>query len=250
MRFKRLIFSLFFISGAIVLKAESFQVSSPDKMILLSIINHDGLSYSVNFKDKEIIQESRLGFEFKNESPMDRGFSVLEKKETTINETWKPVIKSKHAVVLNNCNELQLSLREKEGLMRKMDLFFRVFNDGVAFRYKLYRSENVGQRQITKELTTFNIPGNPKAWVVEYGKYATSNESEFFEHPLSYVRDTTIAGLPFLMDYGNNCWVAITEAHIDNYAAFYIGTNGKENSPDDKAFSFAGRSRIRCESQI
>jgi alpha-glucosidase len=43
---------------------------------------------------------------------------------------------------------------------------------------------------------------------------------------LSYVNEKTIAGMPFLMDYGDNTWVAITEAKIDNYAAFYIGTNG------------------------
>jgi alpha-glucosidase len=240
MNLKRYIFSLLFIAAAIVVKAETFQVASPDKMIIVSVNNNNGLSYSVTFKGREIIRESGLGFEFKGEPAMDKGFSVVEKKENAINETWKPVVKSKHAVVLNNYNELRLSLKEKDGLMRKMDLFFRVFNDGAAFRYKLYRSEKPGVRQISKELTTFNIPGNPKAWVVEYGRYNTSNESEFFEHPLAYVRDKTIAGLPFLMDYGNNCWVAITEANITNYAAFYLGTNGKENNLTTKLSPLPG----------
>ncbi len=215
----------------IVSEAETFQVTSPDNSIVVLVRQQadEGLSYYVLFNGREIIRESKLGFEFRNEPPMEKGFSVLEKKENTINETWKPVIKSKHAVIVNNYNELQLSLAEKEGLKRRMDLFFRVFNDGAAFRYRLYRSEKIGMRQITKELTTFNIPDNPKAWVVEYGKYNTSNEAEFFEHPLNYITEKTIAGLPFLMDYGNNCLVAITEADIDNYAAFYLGTNGTEN---------------------
>ena len=85
-----------------------------------------------------------------------------------------------------------------------MDLFVRAYNDGVAFRYKLYRSEKIGSRKITRELTTFSIPDDPKAWIVEYGGYSTSNESEFFEHKLSYLKDTSIAGMPLLMNYGNN----------------------------------------------
>ena len=60
------------------------------------------------------------------------------------------------------------------------------------------------------------------------------------ERPLSYVTDKTIAGLPFLMDYGNNCWVAITEAVIDNYPAFYVGTNGKENNLTTKLAPLPG----------
>ena len=229
MTFKRSIFSLLCIGSVLLVKAQTYQLTSPDKSILVSINNSDEINYSVTFNGRKIIQESTLGFEFKDEPAMGKNLSVIDKSGQTIRETWKPVVKSKHAEVLNNYNDLSFFLQEKSGLMRKMDLFFRVFNDGVAFRYKLYRSEKIGRRQIIKELTTFNIPGNPKAWVVEYGNYNTSNESEFNERPLSYVTDKTIAGLPFLMDYGNNCWVAVTEAKIDNYAAFYIGTNGKTN---------------------
>ncbi len=212
-----------------VCNAQDFQVNSPDKKINVTLKNGDELSYSVIFNGKPVILESVLGFEFKAEPAMDKNFSVTDKQERTINETWKPVVKSKHAEIVNNCNELQLQLKEKSGLMRQIELSFRAFNDGVAFRFKLYRSEKNGHRQITKELTTFTIPGNPKAWVVEYGNYSSSQESEFFERHLSYVSDKTIAGLPFLMDYGDKCWVAITEANIDNYPAFYIGTNGKQN---------------------
>ncbi len=220
--------------------AQDFQLNSPDKKIGVSIKNNGDLTYSVTFNGKEIIQKSELGFEFKAEPAMNKGFAVIDKKVNTINETWKPVVKSKHSEIINNCNELQLILKEKTGLMRIMDLTFRAFNDGVAFRTKLYRSEKNGHRQITKELTTFNIPGNPKSWVVEYGKYSSSQESEFIERQLSYVSEKTIAGLPFLMDYNDNCWVAITEANIDNYPAFYLGTNGKSNDLTTKLVPLPG----------
>ena len=120
-------------------------------------------------------------------------------------------------------------------------MYVRAYNDGAAFRYKLLRSAKAGERQIVRELTTFTIPGDPKAWIVEYGGYASSNEAEFFEHPLSYLTEKSIAGMPMLMEYGNNCWVAITEAKIDNYAAFYIGTNGSSNQLTTKLVPVPGR---------
>jgi len=229
MKFNQLKLSLIFLLVSVFCNAQDFKVVSPDKKISVAIKNGEMLSYSVTFNGKSVVLESGLGFEFKNETAMNKGFAVINKQDYIINETWKPVVKSKHAEVLNNCNELQLMLKEKAGLMRQMELTFRAYDDGIAFRTKLFRSEKNGNRQITKELTTFSIPGDPKAWVVEYGKYSTSNEAEFFERQLSYVTDKTIAGMPFLIDYGDKCWVAITEAVIDNYPAFYIGTNGKQN---------------------
>ena len=229
MIFNKLNLTLSFLLIILYCQAQEYQVSSPDKKIVVSIKNGEELSYSVIFNGKPVLLESALGFEFKTEPAMNREFAVTDHQERIINETWEPVVRSKHAEVVNHCNELQLMVKEKSGLMRQMELSFRAFDDGVAFRTKLFRSEKNGHRQVTKELTTFTIPGNPKAWVVEYGKYSSSQESEFMERQLSYVTEKTIAGLPFLMDYGDKCWVAITEAVIDNYPAFYIGTNGKQN---------------------
>lgn len=220
---------------------QELSVSSPDNRIVMTIVNDGELSYKISFDGKEIIGRSALGFEFKNEKPLVSGFEIIEQSSRTIDETWVPVVRSKHSEIRNNCSELILLLREKSGDMRRMEFQARVFNDGAAFRIRLPRSARPGNREITKELTAFNIPGDPKAWVAEYkGGYSSSNESEFFEHQLSYVSAKTIAGLPFLMDYGNNCWVALTEAKIENYAAFYIGTDGKQNNLTTKLVPLPG----------
>jgi alpha-glucosidase len=213
---------------------------SPDNKIDVTISNNEKLTYSVTFNGKKIINPSQLGFEFKDETPLTSDFLIVDHSMRNINETWIPVVKSKHSAVLNSCNELQLNLKEKTGLMREMEFTVRAYDNGAAFRYKLLRSGKVGDRQITKELTSFSIPGDPKSWVVEYGGYSSSNESEFFVHPLSYVNEKTIAGMPFLMEYGDNTWVAITEAKIDNYAAFYIGTNGTQNQLTTKLVPVPG----------
>lgn len=227
---KKLFFLFVFAFAIHSANAQSFTVKSPDNRIIINVNNSDFLRYSVAFDAREIISPSGMGFEFRNEPPLSGNFEILNQSIDSHNETWAPVIRSKHASVVNNYNELQLSLREKTGQMREMDLFVRAYNDGAAFRYRLTRSAKAGDRQIVKELTAFKIPGDPKAWIVEYPKgYSSSNEAEFFEHPLSYLNEKSIAGMPMLMEYTNDCWVAITEAKIENYAAFYIGTNGNRN---------------------
>jgi alpha-glucosidase len=204
--------SFFLLTAALpIIQAQDISVKSPDNKIVVSINNSDNLSFSVTFNGRTIIEKSSMGFEFKDEPPMKGGFRITGQSLKSINETWKPVVRSKHAEIANNYNELQLLLKEKDAPMRQMELYVRAYNDGAAFRYKLSRAGRIGDRQITKELTTFCIPGEPKAWIVEYPKgYSSSNEAEFFDHPLSYITEKSIAGMPLLMEYGNGCWVAIT----------------------------------------
>jgi alpha-glucosidase len=249
---RNLLYLLLFLPLSIY--AQEVKVLSPDNNIELKINNNEALNYSVSFRGKEIIGKSLLGFELKNEPAMNGNFAIIDQKTGSVNEVWKPVVHSKHSEILNQYNELRLTLKEKAGSMRQMDLFVRVFNDGAAFRYRLLRSSIIRTRQITRELTTFNIPGDPKAWVVEYGSYSTSNESEFFEHPVSYLTEKTIAGMPFLMQYDANCWVAITEALINDYAAFYIGTNGNPNQLTTKLVPVPGEQesgvKVRFDDEI
>jgi alpha-glucosidase len=235
---KKLLLLFLLLSGAAF--GQKLTVKSPDNKIAVDIENGDKLIYSVSFNNRMIINPSRMGFELKDELPMTGNFIVVNQSVNTSNETWIPVVKSKHAEIVDNYSELQLILKEKSGEMRQMELFVRAYDDGIAFRYKLLRAGKVGDRQILKELTTFSIPGDPKSWIVEYGGYSSSNEAEFMERQLSYLSDSTIAGMPLLMDYGDNCWVAITEAKIDNYPAFYIGTTGKINELTTKLVPVPG----------
>ena len=235
---KSVILLLIFICA--LASAQTVSVNSPDSKIVVSVSNDEKLGYSVTCNGRSVINPSQLGFEFKDEPAMTGDFTIVDQSVRRFNETWIPVVKSKHAAIVNNYNELQLTLKEKSGAMRQMELFVRAYNDGAAFRYKLLRSGKIGDRQITKELTTFSIPGDPKAWIVEYGGYSSSNEAEFMEHPLSYLNEKSIAGMPMLIEYDNKCWIAITEAKIDNYAAFYIGKDSTTNQLTAKLVPLPG----------
>jgi len=125
-----------------------------------------------------IVYPSQLGFEFQGELSMNSNFCVMNQVTIRINETRIPVVKSKHSAMLNNCNELLLKLKEKSGLIKSLEVYVRAYNYGVVFRYKLFRAEKIGNCKITKEITSYTIPNDPKAWIVEYGGYSTSYEGD------------------------------------------------------------------------
>jgi alpha-glucosidase len=235
---------LIIITGTMAFSQELI-VKSPDNNIVIYVNNDQKLNYSVEYKGNLIINPSAMGFEFKGEEPMAGNFELTSNSVKSVDETWIPVVKSKHAEIRNNYNELHIALREESATKRRMELFIRAYNDGAALQYKLFRGSRIGDRQITRELTTFSIPGDPKAWIVEYPKgYSSSNEAEFFEHPVSYLNEKSIAGMPLLMESDKDWWIAITEAKIDNYAAFYIGTNGTTGQLVTKLVPLPGEPEI------
>ncbi len=246
-----LLLLIFSVSG---ISAQEAKVISPNQTLSFIIHNEDVLSYSVFFNKKKVINNSAMGFSFKDEPDMKGDFLILDQNSKSIHDSWSPVVPSKHALVDDNYNELHLLLKEKSGLERMMDVFVRAYNDGVAFRYKLYRAQKIGNREITKELTSFSVPGDPLAWIVEYGGYSSSNEAEYMEGKLSYLNDSSIAGLPVLMEYSDDLWAAIAEANIDDFPGFYIGTTGKENELTTKLVPIPGEqdngSKVRFDDDI
>lgn len=207
------------------LSAQTFTLQSPDGQISLDIDSSDGLFYSVSYKGKQVINPSPLGFEFQNGSAMYKGFALLNTPKSTLQkDSWNPVVKNKHAQVDMQWNETHFALVEKEGDRRRMDIFFRAYNNGVAFRYQLYSSQVIGNRALSREMTGFSVPSHSQAWVAEYEPaYTSSQESEFNKRPVTGLTAQTVAGLPLLIEVDKQNYLAITEANIDNYPGFYIG---------------------------
>lgn len=215
-------FSLLLATG---MSAQHLRVASPDGKIQMEVRNEQTLSYSVVYKGKVLVADSPLGFEFKDEKPMQGNFALMDAPRTEAqSESWIPVVKNKHAEAQLHWNEMTLHLEEKEGNRRRMDFVVRVYDEGVAFRYQLYGGRKIGNRQITKELTGFSLPAHATGWAAKYKRnYTSSQESEFVKTALEHLPADTVAGLPFLVEVDKRNYVAITEACIDDYPGFYIG---------------------------
>lgn len=203
------------------LYATEYQVSSPDGKITVLISVDKKVSYSVQYQKNKIIEPSALAFTFKQAPPIGNDLEVLNEERKTVDETWKPVLK-RFESVRNNYNSLHLNLKELKFPQRLINLEFRVFNDGVAFRTEFPEQFTSHEYVIENELTQFNFTANHTCWAVNYGSYTTSQEVESFERKLGEITGEMIIGLPMTVKVNEKCYAAITEADIENYAGMYL----------------------------
>lgn len=213
--------------------AQTITLQSPNKQISLQINYGGDLSYTVSYRGNRLINESPLGFQFEGEPEMRGGFELINTpKNIAQHESWLPVVKNKHAKVDVFWNETHLALVEKDGERRRMDLYFRTYDNGIAFRYQLHGSKTIGNRAISRELTGFSLPTTAYAWVAEYEpSYTSSQESEFNKKQITEITSQTVAGLPLLVEIDKQNYLAITEANINNYPGFYIGGSEGGEAP-------------------
>ncbi len=216
--------SLIFIICSVY--SQRVKVLSPDKKISVEIKSNDKLTYSVKFGKTTVLLESPMGFEFVNEPPIGKTLRIVDSMRTTINEKWSPVA-SKHKDIFNICNEIHLQLKERIYPQRRLDILFRIYNDGVAFRYFLPIQNGMTSRDITRELTGFRFAKNHEAWMANYG-YKSSQETEFWPGKIGDLTEKSVIGIPFLVKIDEQCYAAITEANIDDWAGFYMGGNAAQ----------------------
>ena len=162
------------------------QQSSPDGSVILSFsLKSDGTpSYKVSYKNKPVINESTLGFTLKKAEPLTNNFKVVDTKKSTFKETWKPVW-GEESEILNHYNELLVQL-EQEKTNRKMNIRFRVYNEGVGFRYEFPSQKELTYFVVEEELSQFAMTGDHTAWWIP-GDYDTQ-EYDYTESKLSEIR--------------------------------------------------------------
>ena len=162
------------------------QQTSPDGNVILSFsLKSDGTpSYKVTYKNKPVINESTLGFTLKKAEPLTNNFKVVDTKKSTFKETWKPVW-GEESEILNHYNELLVSL-EQNNTNRKMNIRFRVYNEGVGFRYEFPSQKELTYFVVEEELSQFAMTGDHTAWWIP-GDYDTQ-EYDYTESKLSEIR--------------------------------------------------------------
>ncbi len=198
-----------------------YSVRSPKSGVEARIDVGAKITYSVNFNEKPVITNSLIRFEFKQTSPIGDNMTVLKTDVREINETWKPVLKRK-AEIVNNCREITLHLQEKEFPRRLVNLVFRVYDDGVAFRTEFVGPDNNHDYALTDEHVEFNFTADHTCWAANHGSYRSSQENEYFKRKISGISKEMVIGLPMTIKVADDCYAAITEADIENYAGMYL----------------------------
>ena len=222
-----LIILLFLVAP--VLKAKEFQVLSPDGKIKVTVSVEKGMKYSVKFENNIVIEPSSIAFTFRQAPPLGKDLQIISDKTFTVDETWKPILK-RFETIRNHFNGLKIEMKEIRFPSRLINLEFRVFNDGVAFRTEFPDQQFNHEYVITDELSQFNFTSSHSCWAVNYGSYTTSQEVEHFERKIGEITPEMVIGLPLTLRINENCYAAITEADIENYAGMYLkSSQGKDN---------------------
>ncbi|MGN0029385.1 MAG: glycoside hydrolase family 97 protein [Marinilabiliaceae bacterium] len=166
--------------------------TSPDGNIKLTFGITEGDSvptYALTYGTQQVVRTSRLGLDIKIKggSPADNlthGFELADAKRSSFDETWAPVWGEEDSI-RNNYNELTVSLRQPSS-GRTMDLCFRLFNDGLGFRYIFPEQDNLTYFTVRDEKTEFAMSGDHTAWWIS-GDYDTQ-EYDYTESRLSEIR--------------------------------------------------------------
>jgi alpha-glucosidase len=183
-------------------------VTSPSGEVALKIMvgSHD-LNYSVKFRGEDLIRPSALGMVFQGGDSL-KSFRVLAIKETSGDQVWTPVW-GQYSSIRDQYNECLLQLTD-EIKGRRMDVRFRIYNDGVAFRYEF--PEVQGTTVLSTELSSFNFAGNYECWWL-WADYNTLEK--LYTH--SRIRLVPHAALPFTMQNDKGVCLSIYEAELVNY---------------------------------
>ncbi len=191
------------------------KVLSPDGNICVSFWVRDGKPYySVVYGGKTLLDSSSMGFEFKDKTAIDSNLTWYDVSRSSNDETWKPVWGTSSSV-RNNFNASVFYLKETNATNRRLDIEFRVYNDGVAFRYIFPKKTN-DSLLITAENTEFRFARNDSAWWIPSDEFAY--ESLYRNTPLSEIHD---ANTPLTVVTAGYC-ISIHEAALLDYSEMVL----------------------------
>jgi hypothetical protein len=214
----------------------SQNIQSPSQKISLDfkLTTSGQPSYSVYYNHKPVIFASTLGVKLKDKPALDANFEIADTKASTFNESWKPVL-GEQSSILNQYNELIISLLQK-GTQIKMNIIFRVFDEGVAFRYDFPKQAALNYFIISDEVSQFNLTENNKVFWIP-GDF-DSNEYVYNETKFSEIDNTKlnlnngigvksipgkyVVQSPLMMKSPSGLYLNIFEAAVVNYPVMHL----------------------------
>src|SRR5258706_441075 len=209
------------LTASSVMAQDTLTVASPDGRNKVGVAVHEGkLYYILNRDGGPLLLPSMLGFEFKGAPALRDGLKITGSTRSTHDETWTQPW-GEVARVRDHHNELKVSVAESAGLRRRFTVAFRVFNDGVGFRYEVPEQPNLGAFVMQDELTEFTVADNGKAWWIPSNRSRLDRSEELFSSSPLNTLDSVQTPLTVELTDGHTCMV-IHEADLDNYARMFL----------------------------
>lgn len=261
MKLKLIISALLFSA----LNVDADVVTSPNGIVSIDFQLKNGIpTYKVDYKGKPVIKESRLGLELRDGKNLMDGFEQLNVTTSTFDETWQPVW-GEVKEIRNHYNELLAELKQPS-TDRYMNIRFRVYDDGVGFRYEFPQQKNLVYFVIKEEHSQFAMTGDHTAWWIP-GDYDTQ-EYDYTESKLSEIRSLlpnavtsnasqtvfspTGVQTSLQMKTDEGLYINLHEAALVDYSCMHLNLDDKnlvfESWLTPDAEGFKGRLQAPCHS--
>ncbi|HGM6770838.1 TPA: glycoside hydrolase family 97 protein [Stenotrophomonas maltophilia] len=192
-------------------------VQSPGGVLKVSLVLDGGTArYRVERFGEAVVEDSTLGFELRD-GRLDRDFILLGQQRRSVDETWEQPW-GERRLTRNHFNELTVQLAETTGSKRRLDVVFRVYDDGLGFRYVFPEQPNLREAIIDDELTEFAIAADSTAWWIPAGE-PIHYEYLYQRTPL---REIPLVHTPMTLRSRDGLHVAIHEAALVDYAGMWL----------------------------
>jgi hypothetical protein len=222
--------------------AQAQQLKSPEgKFVMEFSLQNDGTpTYNLKYKNKEVVKTSKLGLELKDDKKsLLNDFTVVDTKTATFDETWKPVW-GEVDNIRNHYNELAVTLNQK-GTERQILIRFRLFDDGLGFRYEFPTQKNLTYFVIKEERSQFAMTGDHTAFWIP-GDYDTQ-EYDYTKSKLSEIRglsekaytanvsqknfSPTGVQTSLMLKTSDGLYINLHEAALINYSCMHLNLDDK-----------------------
>lgn len=221
--------------------AQTLQSPSKEVSVTFALSEKGSPSYAVNYKAKPIILPSLMGVYLKGESDLASGFTADGVQQTAVNESWKPVL-GEQSTIKNQYNQMTVALvQAKTG--RRMNIIFKAYDEGIAFRYDFPKQEKLNYFIISDERTEFQLTSNHKVfWLPgdydsqEYPytetRFSDINTDKVDKNngiALKSIGSKTRIQAPLMMKTFDKLYLNIFEAAVVNYPVMHLDAIPSEN---------------------
>jgi alpha-glucosidase len=178
--------------------------------------------YRVLYKHTQLLLDSPLGLTFIGMPAFGEDLEIIGTSSEEHSSTWEDALGTRRTVP-DRYRELTVRLRQKRKPFLMLNVVFRAYNEGIAFRYEIPKQDSVGRFKISSENTGFFFGHDGMAYALNLGRYNTNYEGTYEPVQLSDIQPDSIIGVPLLVHPSEGVWAAILEADLENYGGMYLG---------------------------
>lgn len=202
---------------------ERHSTASPESINQVHVEVQDGVPmYQITRLGEPVVEPSPLGFLLEDAPDLDGPFAITEVETSTFDETWEQVWGEKQ-FIRNHYNEMRIHLTEQEDPERDLVVTFRVYDDGVGFRYEFPEQEGLEEFRIADELTEFRLTGDHASWYID--AYQWNRFEYYFENtPLS---EADTVHTPLTMRTENDLYISMHEAALVDFSTMTLERTGE-----------------------